>query len=325
MKNNKMRVALSSVVKNPVGAKNIRRYYLLESVIFTKFIYWWKHNAEKEGLTERTVNEKMDTLRTEILGVQGVSLPSSCVYQEKSNMKYYETTEEDKPFFATKNFLPVESGTQYFDITTNVTRTISLGPLAGMQRKHYTLAALGMLDFINAHWIYGCTCHNLDVLASVRLWADGIDCGHYTSYVCGYIENQDGEATNRHRKFGSGIVEKVLEAGMVVNIEPIINLQGQYTICMKNSLLVQQLEKEGENQEEQYMRFENLTFVPLNRQALDVHYMNHEDLERVNKYQQCVYAAISPYLNTDEADWLAKECAALERVSDVTSVCNKYK
>ncbi len=209
--------------------------------------------------------------------------------------------------------MPVESGTQDFDITTNVTRTISLGTLTGMQRKYYTLAALGMFDFINAHWIYGCSCHNLDVLACVRLWADGINCGHNTSYVCGYIDNQDGEAMNRHRKFGSDIVEKILETGMVVNVEPVINLQDHYTICMKNALLVQQSEKEGENQEEQYMRFENLTFLPLDRQALDVNYMNHEDLERVNKYQQCVYDVISPYLNVDEADWLAKECATLER------------
>ena len=302
---------LLKAVKNPVEIANMKHYYLQDSAALTRFIYWVKHHPDKESLTELAAAAKLDSLRAEIPGFIELSFPTISAYQANAAMMHYDATEENQANLAAEGFYLVDSGGQYMGATTDVTRTISLGALTDAQRMHYTLTALGMLDMSEAQWLYGCTGRNLDILARIRLWKAGIDYKCGTGHGIGYILNVHEGPQNIRWKYTEGMTEAVLEAGMVVSNEPGVYLQGQYGIRIENILLTRNTVENGDGQ---FMNFDNLTFVPLDRAALDTSYMNDEDLARVNKYQKSVYDAVSPYLNAEEAKWLAEECAELVKV-----------
>ncbi len=299
---------LLKAIKNPVEIANMKHYYLQDSVALTKFIYWVKHHPDKESLTEIAAGAKLDSLRAEIPGFIELSFPTISAYQANAAMMHYDATEENQAHLAAEGFYLVDSGGQYMGATTDVTRTISLGALTENQKKHYTLTALGMLDLADACWLYGCTGRNLDILARMRLWKDGVDYKCGTGHGIGYILNVHEGPQNLRWKFTGNMSEALLEAGMAVSNEPGVYLQGEYGIRIENVLLTKNT---IENINGQFMAFDNLTFVPLDRAALDTAYMNSEDLMRVNKYQKDVYDAVSPYLNEEEAAWLAEECAEL--------------
>lgn len=301
---------LLKAIKNPVEISNMKHYYLQDSVALTKFIYWVKHHPNKESLTEIAAADKLDSLRAEIPGFIELSFPTISAYQANAAMMHYDATEENQAHLAAEGFYLVDSGGQYMGATTDVTRTISLGALTENQKKHYTLTALGMLDLADAVWLYGCTGRNLDILARMRLWKDGIDYKCGTGHGIGYILNVHEGPQNLRWKFTGNMSEALLEAGMAVSNEPGVYLQGEYGIRIENVLLTKNT---IENINGQFMAFDNLTYVPLDRAALDTAYMNSEDLERVNKYQKSVYDSVSPYLNEEEAAWLAEECAELSK------------
>lgn len=293
-------------VKNSVELKNMKRFYLLDSVALTKFIYWVKHHPDKKSLTELSAGARLDELRAGIPGFIEYSFPTISAYQANAAMMHYEATEESHAYLSDEGFYLVDSGGQYLGATTDVTRTISLGALTEDQRKHYTLTACGMLDLAEAQWLYGCTGRNLDILARIRLWRQGIDYKCGTGHGIGYILNVHEGPQNIRWKYTDQMQEVVLEPGMVVSDEPGVYLEGQYGIRIENILVTCNSVK---NSDGQFMQFENLTFVPLDREALDVSYMSSEDLVRVNRYQQSVYDAVSPYLTEEERQWLQEECA----------------
>lgn len=301
---------LLKAVKNPAEIANMKHYYLQDSVALTKFIYWVKHHPDKESLTELSAAAKLDSLRAEIPGFIELSFPTISAYQANAAMMHYEATEENQAHLAAEGFYLVDSGGQYMGATTDVTRTISLGALTDAQRKHYTLTALGMLDLSDAQWLYGCTGRNLDILARIHLWKDGVDYKCGTGHGIGYILNVHEGPQNIRWKYTEGMTEAVLETGMAVSNEPGVYLQGQYGIRIENILLTKNTVENGDGR---FMAFDTLTFVPLDRAALDTSYMNSEGLERVNRYQKNVYDAVSPYLNREEAEWLAEECAELNK------------
>lgn len=301
---------LLKAMKNPVEIEHMRKYYLLDSVALTKFIYWVKHHPDKKSLNELTAGAKLDALRAEILGFIELSFPTISAYQANAAMMHYSATEDSYANLDEEGFYLVDSGGQYLGATTDVTRTISLGALTDAQRKHYTLTALGMLDLAEAQWLYGCTGRNLDILARHRLWKEGIDYKCGTGHGIGFILNVHEGPQNIRWKYTEEMKEAVLEEGMVISDEPGVYLEGQYGIRIENILLAQNAVENGDGQ---FMNFENLTFAPLDRAALDAVYMNEEDLARVNRYQKSVYEAVSPYLNGEECKWLEAECAEITK------------
>ena len=295
-------------VKNPVEIANIRKYYLLDSVAHTRFICWIKNHPDKKSLTELSAGAMLDAFRAEIPGFIEYSFPTISAYQANAAMMHYEATEECHACLSEEGFYLVDSGGQYMGATTDVTRTISLGALTEAQRKHYTLTACGMLDLAKAQWLYGCSGRNLDILARIRLWRQGIDYKCGTGHGIGYILNVHEGPQNIRWKYTDNMQEAILEPGMLVSDEPGVYLEGQYGIRIENILLTK---NSINNSDGQFMDFDNLTFVPLDREALDPRYMNDEDLARVNQYQQSVYEAVSPYLDEKERSWLKEECAPI--------------
>ena len=209
-------------VKNPVELANMEKIYLKDSVAVTKFIYWLKTNIKNSGteITEISAADYLEQLRRSIPEFLDLSFPTIAGYKENAAMMHYEATPENCAVLAPEGMLLVDSGGQYLGGTTDVTRTIVLGPISDEIKLHYTMVAAGMLRLSAARWIHGCTGRNLDILARQPLWNMGLDYKCGTGHGVGYILNVHEGPQGLRWRFMEGVTEAVIEAGMDVTNEP---------------------------------------------------------------------------------------------------------
>lgn len=299
---------LLKAVKNPVELSSMREVYLKDSVAVTKFIYWLKSRIGRETITEITAAEYLDELRAQIPGFLDLSFPTISAYKENAAMMHYEATAEQHKELEAEGMLLVDSGGQYLGGTTDVTRTIVLGAVSEEIRMHYSAVAAGMLQLTAANFLYGCTGRNLDILARQPLWDRNMDYKCGTGHGVGYILNVHEGPHGIRWRFANGMAEAVLEPGMVVTNEPGVYIGGSHGIRIENVLAVQKGVKNGDGQ---FLNFETLTYVPLDRLALDVKYLRKEDVARIDAYHREVYERIAPFLTAEEKEWLAKETRPL--------------
>ena len=214
---------------------------------------------------------------------------------------HYEVGKDGGALLKNEGFLLVDSGGQYIGATTDVTRTIALGPLSEDQRRDFTLVCKGMLNLMNAHFIKGCTGRNLDILAREPLWKLGIDykCGTGHGVGC-FLNVHEGPQSIRWRYIQDS-VETELEPGMLITDEPGVYKEGQYGIRTENTLLVVNKDKTADGE---FLGFEPLTYVPIDIRAIDVKYLSWEDVEQLKAYQNKVVEVVSPYLSEDEIEWI---------------------
>ena len=296
---------LMKAVKNETELKNIREFYVKDSVAVTKFIYRMKkereHLAQGKYMTEYDAMLIMDELRKEIPGYLDKSFTTISAYGENAAMMHYEATKDKCAVLKNEGMLLVDSGGQYLGATTDVTRTISLGNVTDEMKVHFTKVAQGMLALANAKFLYGCTGRNLDILARTPLWDMGIDYKCGTGHGVGYILNVHEGPQNIRYRYVEGSGEAFLEEGMLVTDEPGVYLEGRYGIRTENVLLVR---KDFENKDGQFLRFETLTFVPIDLELIDVKCLDERTKDYLNDYHRQVYEKVSPYLNEEERNWL---------------------
>ena len=292
-------------LKNETELQNIRDFYIKDSVAVTKFIYRMKKEREQisqgKYMTEYDAMLWMDELRKEIPGYLDKSFTTISAYGENAAMMHYEATEENCAELKDEGMLLVDSGGQYLGATTDVTRTIAMGNVTEEMKIHFTKVAQGMLALANAKFMYGCTGRNLDILARMPLWEMGLDYKCGTGHGVGYILNVHEGPQNIRYRYVEGAREAVLEEGMLVTDEPGVYLQGKYGIRTENVLLVQ---KDFENEDGQFMKFEMLTFVPIDLELIDIKSMDEKTKDYLNIYHRQVYEKISPYLTEEERIWL---------------------
>lgn len=292
-------------IKNETELSHIRRYYLEDSVAVTKFIFRMKQEREKlakgKVLTEYDAMLWMDGLRENIQGYLDKSFTTISAYGENAAMMHYEATKEENARIQNKGMLLVDSGGQYLGATTDVTRTIAMGPVTEEMKLHFTKVLQGMLSLANAKFLYGCTGRNLDILARGPLWELGIDYKCGTGHGVGYILNVHEGPQNIRYRYTEGCKEAILEEGMLVTDEPGVYLQGKYGIRTENVLLVQ---KDRENEDGQFMHFEMLTYVPIDLELVDAKNLDEKTRKYLNEYHAKVYEKVSPYLSEEERVWL---------------------
>lgn len=291
-------------VKNSTELANMEEVYLKDSVALTKFIYWLKTNIGKQEITEITAADKLETLRREIPECIDLSFPSISAYGANAAMMHYEPTNENHAVLKPEGLYLIDSGGQYLGGTTDVTRTVALGPVTEEQKLHYTMVAAGMLQLTNARWLYGCTGRNLDILARQPIWNMGLDYKCGTGHGVGYILNVHEGPQNMRWRFTGSQTEAVIEAGMDITNEPGIYVEGSHGIRIENVMVA---ENDKKNEYGQFMHFKTLTWVPIDMEAIEMKHLNDVQRCYLAAYQHEVYRRISPYLTKKEAEWLEKE------------------
>lgn len=302
---------LLKAVKNPVELAHMEEIYLKDSVAVTKFIYWLKQNIGKTEITEVTAAEYLDGLRRQIPEFLDLSFPTIAGYKENAAMMHYEATAENHAVLKAEGMLLVDSGGQYLGGTTDVTRTIVLGPISEEIKRHYTAVAEGMLQMTAAKWLYGCTGRNLDILARKPLWDIGLDYKCGTGHGVGYLLNVHEGPQSLRWRYVEGAGEAVLTNGMDVTNEPGVYVEGSHGIRIENVLVVRNGEK---NEYGQFMHFDTLTWVPLDPEGIEEGLFREDTKKLYRAYQSMVYEKISPYLTAEEADWLRLETGANEQM-----------
>ena len=301
--------SLMKAVKNPVEMENMRRAHVKDGVALTKFIRWMKTEGQTADVTETEAAERLEGLRKEQEGYLGPSFSTISAYGSNAAMCHYHAEKGDESSVGKKSFYLVDSGGQYYEGTTDVTRTIAMGPLTAEEKFHYTLVLMGMLRLADAKFLYGCRGLNLDYLARGPLWKHGLDFNHGTGHGVGYLST----VHERPNGFRWRIVPErqdscVLEEGMVTSDEPGLYIEGSHGIRTENLLLCRKAEKTPYGQ---FMKFETLTWAPIDTEAIDLSVMEPSDVLLLNEYHEQVYEKLSPYLNEEEREWLKEATKAI--------------
>lgn len=295
-------VAYTKCVKNAKEQENMRNAHLKDGVAMTKLMYWLKKNVGKIDMTEISVAEKAEEFRKAEEGFVEESFDTICGYGAHGAIIHYSATEETNVHILPEGLLLLDSGGQYCEGTTDITRTFAMGEVSAQAKKHFTLVLRGNLNLGAAKFKEGCTGENLDMLARVPFWAEGLDYNHGTGHGIGFVLNVH-EAPGRimwKKREGYGENEPFKE-GMIVSNEPGFYLEGQYGIRLENLILCQKAEK---TEYGQFLNFETLTLVPFDLDAVDVSLLDHKEKQLLNDYHSRVYTEISPYLTEEEKEWL---------------------
>jgi Xaa-Pro aminopeptidase len=293
---------LFKCVKNEVEIQSLRNSHLKDGVAVTKFMYWLKTNVGKAEITEMSASDMMQKFREEQPGFIEPSFNTICAYNEHAAMMHYSASPKSNSIIKPEGLLLIDSGGQYYEGTTDITRTFVVGPISDEVKKHFTLVLKGMIDLSLARFLYGCRGMNLDILARQPLWKEMLDYRSGTGHGVGFLLNVH-EAPNgfRWKIVPERNDSAVLEAGMVTTNEPGLYLEGKYGIRHENELLCKNREK---NEYGQFMDFETLTLAPIDLDGIDTSYLNKEEIDFLNDYHQRVYTKISPYLNEEEKAFL---------------------
>ncbi len=300
---------LMKAVKNQTEIANLKQAHVKDGIACTRFIRWIKQAVKEKTLTEWEASLRLEQFRKEQEGFLEPSFTTICAYNENGAMMHYSATESASAKLKPEGILLVDSGGQYYEGTTDVTRTFCLGPVSRQIREHFTLVLKGMLHLQNARFLYGCTGYNLDILARQPMWDVDLDYKCGTGHGVGYLLNVH-EAPNgfRWKKVPERNDSCVLEPGMVTTDEPGIYIEGSHGIRTENELLCVRGKK---NEYGQYLRFEPLTMVPVDLELVEKELLGPEDLRQLNEYHQLVRNTLWPYLDPEERKWLEKATAAI--------------
>lgn len=288
-------------IKNDVEIQNTKNAHIKDGVAMTKFMYWLKQNYGKIPMDELSISDKVLELRQQQDLFVEPSFTTICGWNENAALMHYHATEDCFSQIEGDGLLLIDSGGQYLDGTTDITRTYALGNITPQQKKHATMVLQGMLALQNAHFLYGANGLSLDILARTPMWEEDIDYQCGTGHGVGHFLNvHEGPHGIRPR---ARIEDEwtPIEAGMVVTDEPGIYLEGKYGIRFENELLC----VEGiENEYGQFLHFDALTFAPIDLDAIDVDLLTYKEKKWLNDYHQEVYDKISPFLTSEEKEWL---------------------
>lgn len=293
---------LMKAIKNQTEVDNTRVAHVKDGVAFTKFMYWLKTNIGKIPMTEISASDYLEERRKEQDNFIELSFSTICAYGANAAMMHYSATEESNATLKPEGFLLVDSGGHYFEGTTDITRTMALGPITDEMKQHFTAVCRSNLNLANAKFLYGCSGLNLDILARGPLWDMGIDYKCGTGHGVGYVLNvHEGPNGFRWRVVPERNDSGILEEGMITTDEPGVYLEGKYGIRTENELVCHKAEK---NEYGQFMKFENITYAPIDLDAIDPEEMTKRERAMLNDYHKMVFETLSPYMTAEENEWL---------------------
>ncbi len=291
-------IPMMKAVKNPVEIEGFRRAMLRDGVALVKFMRWLKPAVERGGETEMSVDRKLTALRAEQDLFCGVSFDTIAAYQEHGAIVHYEATPETDSPLRAEGFLLLDSGAQYKDGTTDITRTVPLGPLTETQKRVYTLVLKGHIQLELAKFPDGASGTQIDALARISMWREGINYLHGTGHGVGSFLNVH-EGPHQIRMEWK---PAPLRAGMTVTDEPGIYLAGRFGVRIENTLLI---ERYVETEFGRFLQMQPLTLFPIDREPIVAEMLTEEEVQWLDSYHLQVYKSLLPMLTDDaDRDWL---------------------
>lgn len=292
-------------VKNPTEIEGFRRAMLRDGVALVKFMRWLRPAVEAGGQTEMSVDAKLTALRAAQELYRGLSFDTIAAYREHGSIVHYEATPETDAELRPEGLILIDSGAQYLDGTTDITRTVALGPVTDEERLVYTLVLKGHIQLELCKFPRGASGTQLDALARKDMWAYGYNYLHGTGHGVGsYLNVHEGPHQIRMEYKPAPLVE-----GMTVTDEPGIYLPGRFGVRTENTLLVVPYRETGFGR---FLQFEPLTLCPIDTAPVITDMLTGDEKAWLNAYHRTVFDRIAPLLD-DEADrqWLANACAAI--------------
>ena len=296
-------------VKNDVETANTRLAHRKDAAAVIRFIRWLKTNVGKVPMTEISAADYLAARRAEQEGFLDLSFSTICGYNAHGAIIHYGATPETDVPLAPEGLLLVDSGGHYMEGTTDITRTVALGPVTQEMKDAFTRVLRSHLQLANARFLYGCTGVNLDILARGPLWEAGLDYKHGTGHGIGHILNvHEGPNGFRWKTSPDRSEDSVLEEGMITSDEPGLYFADKFGVRTESELLCRKGEK---NEYGQFMYFENLTYVPIDLDAVDPGQMNETERRWLNEYHAMVYETMAPQLTEEERAWLKDATRAI--------------
>ena len=288
-------------IKNEKEIAGFRSAMLKDGIAMVKFLKWLKPAVEAGGQTEVTIDRKLTALRAEQPLFRDISFDTIAGYEAHGAIVHYEANEASAATLEPHGLLLLDSGAQYQDGTTDITRTIALGPLTDEQRRVYTLVLKGHIDLQLLHFPDGATGTQLDAIARRPLWQAGLNYLHGTGHGVGsYLSVHEGPHQIRMEWKPTP-----LRAGMTVTDEPGIYLENRFGVRIENTLLIVSAEQ---TELGRFLTFEPLTLCPIDTAPIMPELLSAEETAWLNDYHQRVYDVLSRHLTADESDWLREAC-----------------
>jgi len=290
-------VPAMKIVKNEAEIQGYRRAMLRDGVAMVKFLRWLEKSEFTPELSELGIDRKLTSLRAEQPLFRDLSFDTIAGYEEHGAIVHYEATPETDVPLQPHGLLLLDSGAQYQDGTTDITRTIALGPVSDEQRHIYTLVLKGHIALSRAVFPNRTAGTQLDVLARQFMWREGMNYLHGTGHGVGsYLSVHEGP-----HQFRMEWKPQPLVAGMTITVEPGIYLAGRFGVRIENTMLVvPALQTEFG----QYLQLEPLTLCPIDLRPVDFAMLTAEERQWLNDYHQTVFERLSPLLSAEEQTWL---------------------
>ena len=296
---------LPKAMKNDREVENFRIAHVKDGVAVTKFMHWLKKNVGKVDMDEISVAEKLEELRCAQENYVGPSFSPIMGYAAHGAIVHYSATTESCWKLEPRSFLLADTGGHYLEGSTDITRTFALGELTEDEKRFYTLVLKGNLQLGNAQWKAGCTGANLDYLAREPLWRLEMDFNHGTGHGVGYLLSVHEGPQSIH--WGRSNTQP-LDVGMVTSNEPGFYLEDAFGVRLENLTVVREVETNGYGR---FLRFETLTMVPFDLDAIIPELLGEECRMLLNAYHAKVRKTLKPYLTDEENAWLADATRAI--------------
>lgn len=294
-------------IKNKTETGNIEKAMVKDGIALTKFFFWLEQNLGIIDITELSLTEKITELRSEQDNFLGPSFGTIVAFNEHGALPHYSASPESSSAIGKDGIILVDSGGQYLNGTTDITRTIATGRPSEKQIKDFTAVLKGHITLALAKIPAGTKGIQIDILARKPLWDLGLNYDHGTGHGVGFCLNVHEGPQNISPGDGAGS-RTVIEAGMLISDEPAIYREGEYGIRIENLILCYEDE---ETEFGQFLKFDTVSLCYIDTSLIDTSLLDKKEIGWLNSYHDEVYEKISPYLNEDEREWLKEKTKAI--------------
>lgn len=287
-------------VKNKTEISNIGKVMVKDGIALTKFFFWFETTEHTTQLTEISVAEKLNEFRSEQSNYLGPSFKTIVAFNEHGALPHYAATSETDSRISGSGILLIDSGGQYLDGTTDITRTVAIGSPASQQKKDFTLVLKGMINLARAKFPSITRGEQLDILAREALWEHGLNYGHGTGHGVGFCLNVH-EGPQSISPGANPDSKTVIRSGMLISDEPAIYRVGEYGIRIENLILCYEDE---ETEFGKFLRFDTVSLCYIDKNLIDKSLLDQKEIDWLNNYHSEVCEKLSPHLTEDEKEWL---------------------